>query len=427
MQNHSAPQTLKLLSQRNFLPLFLTQFFGAFNDNAFKLSMLTLISYFISRSQAQSEMYQAIASGLFVLPFFIFSATAGQLADKIDKAKMARWLKIFELFLMFIGGYALFSSRIYLMFFVLTGMGVHSTFFGPIKYAILPQHLPRNNLLGATSLIEGSTFLAILFGTVLGTLCVGGQGGGVLYAIVLIIAASIFGLLASFFIPKASGHGFLVAVDWRVDRATFQMVKDITKNKKMIPVLMAISWFWFIGVVVLTKMPDYVNFILNADSTIFAIFLALFSIGIAMGSYSVNFFLKGKVSLKMVPWAMFILSIFLCDLFWATPNSGINTFSIATFFHSVAHIRISLDFFCLACCGGLYIVPLYTFLQAESFDTHRARTIAANNIFNALFMVLGSFFVMLLLAYHIDIPTVFLILGIINVFVSAGFWVWFKK
>lgn len=427
MTSKSKEQVLKLLQKRTFLPLFLTQFFGAFNDNAFKLSMLTLISYFLSQSQAQSESYQAIASALFILPFFLFSATAGQLADKIDKALMTRWLKCFELLMMLIGGYGLYTGNIVIMMSILTGMGIHSTFFGPIKYAILPEHLPKRQLLGATSLIEGSTFLAILFGTVLGTLCVGGQGGGVVYAIILTLSAALIGLTASCFIPNALGHGSLVSVDWRVDRATYRMVLEIIKNQKLVPALMAISWFWFVGVVVLTKMPDYANYVLNAETTVFAVFLALFSVGIAAGSYAINYFLKGEVSLRKVPVAMVFLSIFTCDLFWATPSHSADVYSVSTFFQSVAHVRVSLDLFLLAFCGGLFIVPLYTFLQVESLETHRARTIAANNIFNALFMVLASLFVMLLITLKADIPTVFLILGLINLVAALVFWLWFKK
>ncbi|WP_133130051.1 MFS transporter [Legionella yabuuchiae] len=415
-----------LLGKQTFLPLFLTQFFGAFNDNAYKLATLTLISYFLSTSQGQSEQFQAIAGALFILPFFIFSATAGQLADKIDKAKMTRVLKLFELMLMIFGGFGLYYGNIPIMMAILTGMGVHSTFFGPIKYAILPDHLPKKQLLAATSLIEGSTFLAILLGTTLGALGVGGERSGALYAILLTCSSALIGLLASQYIPPARSKDNNLDVDWRVIRATNRMIKDIIRNTKIVPTLFAISWFWLIGAVILTKLPDYTNYVLNAETPVFAVFLALFSIGIAAGSLTINKILEGEVSLRLVPKAMLLLSVFACDLYWATPQQNKSLLSLTEFFWNIQHIRISLDLFFLAFFGGLFIVPLYTFLQVGSEGTHRARTIAANNIFNALFMVLGSLFVMLLIYLHVSIPGVFLILGILNAFAAGIFWIYFR-
>lgn len=418
---------LHLLKKRTFLPLFLTQFFGAFNDNAYKLAMLTLISYFLSTTQGQSEKYQAIAGALFILPFFLLSATAGQLADKIDKAQMTRVLKVFELLLMIIGGFGLYFGNIFLMMTTLTGMGAHSTFFGPIKYAILPDHLPRNQLLGATSLIEGSTFIAILLGTTLGALCVGGTKTGAIYAVVLTCSAAIIGLLASQFIPPARSKANHVDVDWQLVRATYSMVCEIMRNTKIVPALFAISWFWLIGAVILTKLPDYANYVLHAETNVFAVFLALFSIGIAAGSFAINRLLKGEVSLRYVPLTMLLLSIFACDLYWATPSTREALQSFTEFFTTFAHIRISLDLFLLAFCGGLFIVPLYTYLQVGSEGTHRARTIAANNIFNAFFMVMGSLLVMLLVYLQVAIPVVFLIIGILNVIAAGIFWRYFAK
>ncbi|GGI81288.1 MFS transporter [Legionella impletisoli] len=420
-------RVLHLLGKKTFLPLFLTQFFGAFNDNAYKLAMLTLISYFLSTSQGQSEQFQAIAGALFILPFFILSATAGQLADKIDKAKMTRVLKVFELMLMIVGGVGLYYGNIPLMMLTLTGMGVHSTFFGPIKYAILPDHLPNGQLLAATSLIEGSTFLAILFGTTLGALGVGGERSGVLYAVLLTCSSALIGLFASHFIPPARSKDSNINVDWRLIRATNRMIRDIVRNTKIVPALFAISWFWLIGAVILTKLPDYSNYVLNAETTVFAVFLALFSIGIAAGSLAINKILEGEVSLRLVPKAMLLLSVFACDLYWATPNQSKTMLSLTEFFLDIQHIRISLDLFFLAFSGGLFIVPLYTFLQVSSEGTHRARTIAANNIFNAFFMVLGSLFVMLLIYLKVPIPGVFLTLGILNVFAAGIFWIYFRK
>lgn len=414
-----------LLKKQRFLPLFLTQFFGAFNDNAFKLAMLTLISYNLSQTQVESERYQAIAGTLFTLPFFLFSATAGQIADKLDKAKMTRFLKAFEVLLMVVGGIGLYFGHIFLLMFALTGMGVHSSFFGPIKYAILPDHLPRSSLLGATGLIEGSTFLAILLGTTMGTLAVGTDQGNTNLAILLTNCAAVAGLSASFFIPEApprGGDDF--KLDWNILRAALGMLKDIKKQSDLFVPILTISWFWLIGVIVLTKLPDYTHYVLNADHVVFALFLALFSIGIGTGSILINRLLSGQVTLYYVPLCMFVLSCFAFDLYWvsSTPAQEGSMYGISNFFSRFDHWRIAVDLYMLALSAGLFVVPLYTHLQVFSREGSRARTMAANNIYNAMFMVAGTVLVMVLIYLNISIPQVFLILGILNALVAFSAW-----
>ena len=358
-----AMPTISLLKKRNFLPLFLTQFFGAFNDNAFKFAMLTLISYHLSASQAQSEQYQAIASALFIIPFFLFSATAGQLADKFNKADLIRIIKLFEVLLIVVGGLAFYLGNTWLMMMTLTGMGIHSTFFGPIKYSILPDHLPKQELLGATALIEASTFLAILLGTIAGTLSMGGAKTNVVYAITLTGIAAVAGLAASLFILPAVAVATDVVVDWNVLRATQRMLKMVVLNTRILPAILAISWFWLIGAVVLTKLPDYTNYVLHADAAVFAVFLAVFSFGIALGSMAINYLLAGRITLQYVPYAMLLLSLFTTDLYWASPV-GVNDAtlqSLVEFFRQIRHWRIAMDLFFLAFSGGLFIVPLYTY------------------------------------------------------------------
>lgn len=415
---------IKLLKKRTFFPLFLTQFLGAFNDNAFKFAMLTLISYHLSTSQGQSEKYQALASALFILPFFFFSATAGQLADKFNKANLTKFIKLFEVFLVLIGSVAFYHGNTWLLMLTLTGMGVHSTFFGPIKYSILPDHLPRQQLLGATALIEASTFLAILLGTILGTLSMSGVKVGSIYAITLTGIVALAGLTASLFIPPARSLSNDLDVDWHIWRATKKMIKDVVMNKRIIPAIFAISWFWLVGAVVLTKLPDYTNYVLKANQGVFAVFLALFSIGIALGSIVINRILDGRITLRYVPHAMFLLSLFSMDLCWATPEmiDTVPLQSILQFFAKLSHWRIAGDLFFLAFSGGLFVVPLYTYLQVVSEGNMRSRTIAANNIVSALFMILGTLLVMLLLRLHIAISHVFLILAILNGCAVVVFW-----
>ena len=415
---------IQLLKKRTFLPLFLTQFFGAFNDNAFKFAMLTLISYHLSSTQTQSEFYQAIASALFIIPFFLFSATAGQLADKLNKAKITQIIKVFELGLMAMGGFALYFGHTWLMLVTLTGMGIHSSFFGPIKYAILPDLLPPPQLLGATALIEASTFLAILLGTVLGSLSIAGIKWGSLYAIVLIGLAATAGLIASLFLLPTKPLATDLKIDWNPWRATLSMVRQISQHEGVMVAIFAISWFWLIGAVMLTKLPDYTNYILRADASVFTVFLALFSIGIALGSMAINYLLAGKTTLRYVPHAMILLSLFAADIYWASPvqANAAPLQPFAEFFKYMVHWRIAIDLFLLAFSGGLFVVPLYTYLQVASNDIMRARTIAANNIINAFFIVIGTCLVMLLLHLQVAIPQVFFILALLNLLVACIFY-----
>lgn len=420
---------ITLLRERRFLPLFITQFFGAFNDNAYKLAMLTLISYSLTHSQAQSEYYQAMAGGLFIIPFFLFSATAGQLTDKYDKALIARLCKVFELFLMLLGGVAFYSQSIFLMMSILTGMGIHSAFFGPMKYAILPDHLPKRSLLAATGLVEASTFIAILLGTTFGTMTIGDHQGIPYLAIIITITAAFLGLIASLFIPPAPSYLEDLKVDYWVFQSTFDMLRQAHRSPRILLSILTISWFWLVGAIILTKLPDYTHYVLGANPSIFALFLALFSVGIALGSLMINALQRGRITLRWVPLCMILFSIFTFDLYLASPDAR-NTESLIdflNFFTWVSHWRITVDLFLLSFCAGLFTVPLYTFIQIASEPEHRARTIAANNIYNALFMVLGTLVVMILIKLSCSIPQVFFVLSILNAIVALILWVVLRR
>jgi MFS family permease len=418
-----------LLQKRRFLPFFLTQFFGAFNDNAFKLTMLTMISYDLTHIQVQSEYYQAIASILFILPFFLFSATSGQVADKYDKAMLIRIIKVIELFLMIVGSFALYYGNIFWMMFTLAGLGTHSTFFGPIKYAILPDHLPKKDLLGATGLIDASTFIAILLGTTLGSLVVGSQYGEPYAAIFMTVAVAFLGLLASFMIPSAPSFSPNLKIEPLFWTATFRLLKQATKNLGIFVAILILSWFWLLGTVLLTKLPDFTNYVLGADNTVFALFLALFSIGIATGSIAVNLIFRGKIPLFIVPWAMLAFTCFTTDLYWVSSSLNISAslVTIDVFFTSLSHWRISCDLFMLAFSAGLFVVPLYTYLEIASPPENRARTIATNNIYNSLFMVLGTLLVMVLLHFSVTIPQVFLVISLLNILAASLAWFYLQR
>ncbi|WP_058535460.1 MFS transporter [Legionella saoudiensis] len=418
-----------LLKERRFLPFFFTQFLGAFNDNAFKLAMLTMISYYLTDSQAPSEYYQALAGALFILPFFLLSAISGQIADKYDKTKIIRIIKIVEVFLMIIGSFSLYFGNIFWMMFTLAGMGTHSTFFGPIKYAILPDHLPKKDLLGATGLVDASTFIAILLGTTLGSLAIGIKGSTPYIAIFMTILVALLGLLSSLFIPSAPATSSNLKIDIQFWRATYRFIKQATEHFGILVATLILSWFWFLGTVILTKLPDYTHYVLGASNTVFALFLALFSLGIAIGSVSVNVIFRGRIALALVPWAMFAFTCFTADLYWASSNiqehESLLTFT--SFFSNKTHWRIALDLFLLAFSAGLFVVPLYTYLQVASAPENRARVIAANNIYNALFMVLGSLMVMLLLHFSAAIPQIFLVVSLLNIIAAFFAWMFLKR
>lgn len=420
---------VSLLKERRFLPFFLTQFLGAFNDNAFKLAMLTMISYHLTHDQAQSEYYQALAGALFILPFFLFSATSGQIADKYDKTHVIRIIKAFEVLLMIFGSFSLYHGNIFWMMLTLTGMGIHSAFFGPIKYAILPDHLPKSDLLGATGLVDASTFIAILLGTTLGSLAIGTKGTTPYVAIFMTVFVALFGLLSSFYIPKTPITSSNLSIDFQFWRATCALIKQARKHLGIFVSILILSWFWLLGTVVLTKLPDYTNYVLGANNTVFALFLALFSLGIAFGSLTVNIIYHGRIVLNLVPWAMFAFTYFTADLYWVSSYIKKREFllTFSSFFTEMTHWRIAIDLFLLAFSAGLFVVPLYAYLQVTSLPETRARVIAANNIYNALFMVLGSLMVMLLLHFSIAIPQIFLILSILNLIAACLVWIFLKR
>ncbi|MBN9230853.1 MAG: MFS transporter [Legionella sp. 40-6] len=418
---------LALLGKRKFLPFFLTQFLGAFNDNAFKLSMLTLISYRLTQVQAVSEYYQAIASIIFILPFFLFSAIAGQLADKYNKALLIRIIKLAEVGFMIIGSFALYYGSVFWMMFTLAGMGTHSTFMGPIKYAIIPDHLEQDELLGGTSLVDASTFVAILLGTTLGSLAIGVEGAPYT-AIFMTVIAALCGLLASVFIPPAPAAYPSLRVDFLFWRATRDLLIQALAYKKILFVILILSWFWLIGTILLTKLPDYTHYVLGADNTVFALFLTLFSVGLATGSLAVNLILRGKIILTIVPWAMIAFTFFALDLALISKQTmTTDLLTIHTYFEQFRNWRIAADFFLMAMSCGLFLVPLYTYLEVKSPPKIRARVIATNNLYNSLFMVLGTLLVMLLLHWQVTIPQVFLSVALATLLIAAAIGILLKR
>ncbi len=407
---------ISLLATRRFLPLFITQFLGAFNDNVFKNALVVLITYKLaSNVDGNAQMLVTLAAGLFILPFFIFSATAGQLADKYDRAQMARATKIWEMIIMMIASAGFYFGNIYFLLFVLFCLGVQATFFGPIKYALLPQHLHEGELIAGNGYIEAGTFLAILLGTICGGLLIMNELGTQLIAGAIIVCAAL-GYASSRFIPKAPGPMPELKIHWNIARETWRIIGHDRHNHRVFVSILGISWFWLIGATFLSQFPTYAKETLGADATVVTLFLTVFSVGIGIGSLLCNRLLGGEVSSKYVPAAALGITLFTVDLFFASSHSVSSgtLIDVWEFLNHIPNVHILLDLLAIAICGGVYIVPLYAIMQHESAPNSRARTIASNNVMNALFMVIAAVGTMIMLKAGFSIPHVFLTIAILN-------------
>jgi acyl-[acyl-carrier-protein]-phospholipid O-acyltransferase/long-chain-fatty-acid--[acyl-carrier-protein] ligase len=411
-----------LLRSRHFLPLFATQFLGALNDNLLKSALVMLITYRVAGAAgANAEILVAAAGGVFILPFFLFSATAGQLADRCDKAWLIRWVKLAEIAIMAgaAGGFLLGS--IPLLFFVLFLMGAHSTFFGPLKYGILPDHLPEGDLLGANALVESGTFLGILVGTIVGGLLVL-QDGGAGWISTLVVAVAVAGWAVSLAIPPTQPAAPELKVRLNVLRETWDILAYSARDRAIFLIILGISWYWLVGATILSQIPTLARDVIGADEGVVTLFLTLFSIGVAVGSLLCNRLQKGAVHATYVPLGAVGITAFALDLFLATrhhaPPSG-SLLDVAGFLAGAGGWRIVVDLVGLAVAGGLFIVPLYALLQRHSAPAHRARNVAANNVVNALFMVVSALATALLLGAGLGVPEIFLTLALVNAAVAV--------
>ena len=395
--------SIHLVRTRRFLPIFVTQFLGAFNDNLFRTSMVMLVIYGIYRDAEQEAAFSAIAGGLFIAPFFLLSALAGQLADASDKAKIVRIVKSAEIGIMLFGAAGLLLHNIPLLLTALTAMGVHSTFFGPIKYAILPQHLEKDEVLGGTGLIEAGTYIAILGGTILGGLLVLQRANGSYHAelaaaAVLIVA--VLGRIAGGFVPPAPPSddpelpGYPSrGMDWHIVRASVTLVSATMHVRRLFLAILAISFFWAMGAVLAAQFPPLVKNGLSSDQTVATLFLSAFSVGVAIGSVFVNWLLKGKVSARYSPVSALLMGAFVLDLFrrvrnWPAHPGGLH--DIQTFLTVPNSWLVVVDLLGVAIAGGMFVVPLYAFLTTTVPKSETARTVAANNIVNSGAMVVAT-------------------------------------
>jgi MFS family permease len=380
--------SLALMNQRRFLPLFVTQFLGAMNDNLFKTAMVLYVIYNIYNDPKQEEVFSGVASAVFILPFFLLSAVAGQLADAYDKARLVRIVKSAEIGIMIVGGAGLLIGNIALMMAALFAMGVHSTFFGPIKYAILPQHLAHDEVLGGTGLVEAGTYIAILAGTILaGFISHQVAAGGVL-------VLALVGWFAGRQIPAAPPIGNDHPIDWNIFRASYALVAATMKIRRLFLAIVSISFFWAIGAVLFVQFPPLVKNTLQADKSVASLFLAIFSIGIAIGSVWINRLLKGQVSARFAPVSVifmgaFILGFHFIAKFWERAPDG-TLYNVVEFANHPSALILLGCLLAIAISGGMFVVPLYAFLTTTVHKSETARTVGANNLVNAGCMVGGS-------------------------------------
>lgn len=411
----SDSQTL-LLKTRRFLPLFMTQALGALNDNLFKNALALLIVYRIAESAGiNGQVMVTVAGGLFILPFFLFSATAGQIADKFEKSRLIRTIKAAEVAIMALGAGALLLGNVTLLMSVLFLMGMQSAFFGPVKYAILPDHLGADELISGNGLIEAGTFLAILAGTIAGGLLILQEGGPVIVAASVVLIA-LAGLASSTAIPRAPAPDLALKIDPNILREAWSLVSMARTRRSIFLSILGISWFWLVGATFLAQFPAFAKDVLGADETVVTLFLTLFSVGIGAGSLICNRIQKGEITARYVPLAAIGMTIFIADLFFATSGRAAAGPLIGAwdFLGQPANLRIAFDLLAIAVCGGLFIVPLYALLQSRSDAAFRSRTIAANNIVNALFIVTGALVAAAMLAFGLSVPAVFAALAVGN-------------
>ncbi|MCE5242951.1 MAG: MFS transporter [Desulfobacteraceae bacterium] len=412
--------TKPLLRDRRYWPLFWTQFLGAFNDNVLKNALVILIAFkehtlwFFSSSQMV-----ALCAGIFILPFFLFSATAGQLADKYSKPRIVFWIKVAEIVIAGTGAYGFVRDEIGFLLAALFLMGFHSTFFGPVKYSILPQLLRQEELVSGTAFVEMGTFVAILLGTLLGGILIAVQGTGPWLVGMAVLALAALGCVASTRIVPLPPVAPSLRIPADPVRPTVEIVKLVAKNRSVFLAVLGISWFWCLGAACLSLLPPYCKEFLNAEELVVTLFLALFSVGVGTGSLLCGSLSFKKLELGLVPPGALGLSLFALDLFLAGRPESLavhagGQVTVPMLLSTAGGWRLVMDFFFFSVAGGFFIVPLYTGMQQRSDERERSRVVAGNNILNALAMVLSALMLIGLFHLNFTIPRIFLILAVMN-------------
>ena len=415
-----------LLSTRRFLPMFITQFFGALNDNVYKQALLLVITYgWINQQATDVSTLNNLAALLFILPYFIFSATAGQIADKFERSQLIRGIKVLEIVIMLIGSAGFLLGNLWLLLLALFMMGTHSTFFGPIKYAILPEILKPNELMSGNALFQSGTSIAILIGMILGGAVISVSQGNLIWISLTVVIIAVLGYLSSRFILKQQVSSPDLKIDWNFFRTSFQTLQYAKSLPLIFMILLGNSWYWFYGATYLTQIPQLTQQNLHASENVVSLLLTFFSVGIGVGSLLCRRIGGSEVNIKMVPIGAIGLTLFAfylaLSLAFVPERTGAMMNVADMFNHGAIYYHVMLAVTLLGISGGFYIVPLYAMMQAYSPRSHRARVVAANNILNAVFMVSSAVFSIIILSVlKIDIKILFSITAVL----SAGFTLW---
>ncbi len=407
-----------LLRSRRFLPLFVTQFLGAVNDNLFKNALVVLALF---QAGERGPVLVAVAGGVFILPYVVFASIAGELADRYDKARMIRLMKWWECALMVTAAVGFLSGHIGFLMVVLFGLGVQATFFSPLKYGILPDHLGVDEIVAGNGYVEAGTYVGILIGTIAGAALIRDATGPLIVSIAG-LAVALAGLLVAHAIPPAPPSGERVAIGWNLPRGTWRILAHARRNRAIWRAVLGISWFWMVGLVLLTQFPVVAKDVLGGDAALVTLLLTGFTAGVGVGSVLCPILLHGEVSARHVPWAAFGISLFTWDFADACQAAGVaGVTSIAAVPASLAGWRMLGDLFGLAFCGGVFSVPLYAIVQARAAPDERAQMIAANNVLNAGFMVAGSAVAAGLAAWGVGAPAMLRLLAGVNLPVAMAF------
>ena len=418
--NSNSQNQFQLLKKKRFGPFFLTQFFGAFNDNVFKNALFILIAFqsIYSGSDISNNIIN-LAAILFILPFFLFSATAGQIADRFEKSRLIRRIKLAEIGIMLLATVGFYLKNIPILLVALFLMGSQSSLFGPIKYSIIPQYLKKEEIVGGNALVESGTFIAILLGTMLGGILMGISTNTKMFVPYIILTLSVLGYASSLKIPTAPAVDPQLKIQWNPLIETFHNLNTLRENKTVFNSVLGVSWFWFLGATYITQLPNFTRLSLGANEQVVTFFLALFCVGIGVGSLLCERLSNRSIELGLVPIGSIGLTLFGADVFFSTTlQASSELVGFQEFILTDSNWRLIIDIFLLGVFGGIYIVPLYALIQTRSNPKRRSRVIAGNNILNAIFIVTAGLYAIFLLNAGLTIPQLFLVAAILNAVVA---------
>lgn len=421
-----------LFKHHRFSAMFFTQFLGAFNDNVFKQALILILTYVAAAKMGMEiSLLNNLAALLFILPYFLFSALAGQIADKYEKSKLTQGIKLLEICIMALAAIGFWFELYWLLFVALFLMGTQSTFFGPIKYGYLPEAMHKDELVGANGLFQTGTSLAILTGMMAAGVLTQ-LDHSTLWLIVSTLFVATLGYIASRHLPKTTPQAKDLAINWNIFSTSFDIIKYLYSLPLLFFVIIGNSWFWFYGATFLTQTPEFSKVILHGDESVVILLLTLFSVGTALGSLLCKTLTKNQVSLKLLPIGILGLSVFAIDLYLSLSSIAIQAprtpYGISALMDMDGTWRVFADLFFLGFAGGVYIVPMYAFMQAYAPVSHRSRVVGANNIFNAIFMVGSAVFsIIILTMLKLSLPQLFLITGVLNAIFGISLYKKLKK